>query len=51
MSVLMEFALEAGLIEHNPVRDVKKIAAKPDGFHTWTVAESPPSRRGTLSAP
>lgn len=39
MSVLMEFALEAGLIDHNPVRDVKKISAKSDGFHTWTVAE------------
>jgi integrase len=39
MSVLMEFALEAGLVDHNPVRDVKKINAKSEGFHTWTVAE------------
>ncbi|WP_133121892.1 hypothetical protein [Pleomorphomonas carboxyditropha] len=39
MSVLMEFALEAGLIDHNPVRDVKKISSKSEGFHTWTVAE------------
>ena len=39
MSVLMEFALEAGLIDHNPVRDVKKIASRSDGFHTWTMAE------------
>ncbi len=39
MSVLMEFALEAGLVDHNPVRDVKKINTKSDGFHTWTVAE------------
>lgn len=39
MSVLMEFALEAGLIDHNPVRDVKKISSKSDGFHTWTVVE------------
>lgn len=39
MSVLMEFALEAGFIDHNPVRDVKKVSSKTEGFHTWTVAE------------
>ena len=39
MSVLMEFAVEAGLVDHNPVRDVKKISSKSEGFHTWTVAE------------
>lgn len=39
MSVLMEFTLEPGLIDHNPVRDVKKIKTNSNGFHTWTVAE------------
>lgn len=39
MSVLVEFALEAGLIDHNPARDAKKISSKSNGFHTWTVAE------------
>lgn len=34
MSVLMEFALEAGLVDHSPVRDVKKIKTNSDGFHT-----------------
>ena len=33
------FALETGLIDHNPVRNAKKINSKSDGFRTWTVAE------------
>jgi integrase len=36
---LFAWALEAGLADRNPARDVKYLKGKPGGFHTWTVEE------------
>ncbi|MGH0004119.1 tyrosine-type recombinase/integrase [Pseudovibrio ascidiaceicola] len=34
-----KWAEEAGLIDDDPAKDVRKITVKSDGFHTWTVEE------------
>lgn len=36
---LFEWGVAAGHIDHNPCDGVKRIAARSDGFHCWTVAE------------
>lgn len=36
---LLEHAVETGLIEHNPARDVRKVAAPTQGHHCWTNDE------------
>lgn len=39
MNVLFKWAIEEQLAEHNPARDVPKINAKTEGYHTWTADE------------
>lgn len=36
---ILDFALEADLVERNVARDVKLISSDNDGFHTWTLEE------------
>lgn len=36
---LFKWALKEELIETNPAREVEKLEAATDGFHTWTVSE------------
>lgn len=39
MRIVLDFALEANLIEFNPAVGVKSLKQNPEGFHTWTVDE------------
>ena len=39
LSILLDLALDLGWIEANPVRTVKKLRHKGEGFHTWTEDE------------
>ena len=39
LSSLFGWAVENGLVETNPVRDVRRLKYATCGFHTWTLAE------------
>ncbi|ADP71979.1 integrase family protein [Rhodomicrobium vannielii ATCC 17100] len=39
LGILLDVALDAGLIETNPARTVKKLKHRAIGFHTWTEDE------------
>lgn len=39
LKAVYSWALEAGLVETDPTRDVKKISVKTDGFRVWTADE------------
>lgn len=39
IKALYRYGVEAGIVSHNPARDVPKIRNASDGFHTWTVEE------------
>lgn len=39
ISAVYEWGKEAGLVEHNPVRGVKRLKETGPGHHTWTVEE------------
>ena len=36
---MLGWAVEAGHMAANPVRDVRRIKFASEGFHTWTLAE------------
>ena len=36
---MMQHAVETGMRDDDPTRDVKAIRVKSDGFHSWTDAE------------
>jgi integrase len=40
LSAMFGWAVEAGLANANPVRDVRKVRSLSSGYHTWTVAEA-----------
>lgn len=39
ISAIYEWGKEAGLVDHNPVRGVKRLKEAGKGFHSWTVDE------------
>ena len=39
ISAVYEWGKEQGLVDHNPVRGVKRLKETGPGHHTWTVAE------------
>lgn len=39
MRGLMDYAIDLGMIEENPVGTIKARVPKSDGYHTWTVEE------------
>ena len=46
ISAVFEYAIENDLVNHNPVKAVKKLPTNnPDGFHTWTMEEVEQYRR------
>ena len=36
---ILDYALDAGLVERNVARDVKLFSSEGDGFHTWSIDE------------
>jgi integrase len=36
MKALYRWGTEQGLVQHDPAREIRKIAAKSEGHHTWT---------------
>jgi integrase len=39
LRVLMKHAVDTGLRQDNPARDVSRVRSKSDGFHSWTEEE------------
>lgn len=39
LRTLFSFAIEYGLAEANPARDVRNLRSNPDGIHSWTIEE------------
>jgi integrase len=39
LRVLLRHAIDMGLIQDNPARNVRKFAMKADGFHSWTDSD------------
>lgn len=39
LRALMQYAVEAGIRDDDPTRDVKPVKIKSDGFHSWTEEE------------
>ena len=39
LSAMFAWAIEAGHLQRNPARDVKRLKYASDGFHTWTEEE------------
>lgn len=39
LRVLYDYGIEAGVVTHNPARDVKLLKGNKDGFHTWSIEE------------
>lgn len=39
MRIILDFALEANMVEFNPAVGIKSLKQNAEGFHTWTVDE------------
>lgn len=39
LRVLLRHAVDMGLLRDNPVRNVRKFAVNPEGFHSWTESD------------